>query len=191
MIRLSAALVLALFFAFCGQKSPVSHEDSKGRPPDTASLFVTCVTVNGDTTDTLGIDSDGLSGCSLAVVHVRLSRFPVTLYSSVCNMAEFDNRDNDRYVCYPCLKMVRCSKNDSLPLSFIERAISFDSTLDSVSGVYDIFPETTGVVGFRVSRRASLGLDSGMATILLHDIYNKSVSDSTELDTTINLFWSE
>ena len=158
---------------------------------DTVSLFVTCVTVNNDTTDTLLPALDSLSGCSLALVRVHLSRFPVTLFPAACNMVEFNNHGNDRYVCHTCLKTVKCNKSDSLNFVTISKDVSYDSVFDSESGIMNVTPETKGIVELRVFRKTGLGSDSGSAVVRLHDLYNRVVSDSTEMDTSINLFWSE
>lgn len=188
-MKTAFAAVLLIFIAFCGRQNPVVDADSKGRPDDTVSLFIDSVLINKVRTDTLFTAYDTASGCTLACVDIHFSRIPKTRLPALCNMVEYDNRGNDRYTCYTCLKMVRCSSQDSLDRLVLERVITFDSTLDSASGVYTVLPETSGILRMRISRNDSLGLETGSAVIRLDSLYDRVISDSTELDTSLTVYW--
>src|SRR3989339_728861 len=92
-------IVLACLLQFCTRKSPVRQENLTGMPlPDTASLFLDSVSVNGVATESLSVAFDSAAGCSLARVCFHLSRCPK--YNSDlawCNRVSVENGSNDRF----------------------------------------------------------------------------------------------
>jgi hypothetical protein len=186
-------IITGLFFSYCTKESPTGSSKKPIIWEDTVGLYIDSVTVNHQRTDTLSLAYDDTTCDSLAVVRVYLSRYPEYKINSLCNMIFFDNFDNNRFECYTCKQLPLCDSIYSIGYLSMNETTGIDTVIQASTSASDTFfrKETTAVITIRVIQLETLGKDTGRASIHLESLYNREITDTTELDTSFNLYWNE